>query len=824
MRGIKLLAWVRRRRETMAVLAVLTVVLLVASQWVNGFYLDYREVQMRSQASVLVASASGALANAVNQRLAMVRGLAAFVAVKASSGAGDLDKEFPLFSESYVNQVPGIRNLAVAPNFVVKWVYPMDAGNMRVIGNDLLTDKRPGFADAVRRSIQSRGVVMHDPVELIQGGRGVLARHAVVINGVPWGAVSVVFTLSALMESSHLVIPEEYTWALRSFTGVEVAGDQRAFDMNPVVARIDLPEGHWDLALAPTEGWRKASEAGPEVLAMRFGRYAVVIVVLGLIFQQMERMRLLRAANENAKAQVEFKSSFLANMSHEIRTPMNGIIGMASLALSDDLSAMQRGRVESIQKSADRLLGIIDDILDLSKIEAGQLHIEKVAFDLNALIDSTISMVSEKIGTKGLKMFVRLDRAVPLTLVGDSLRISQILLNYVNNAVKFTQHGSVTVLVEQEDVTADGMILRFSVIDTGIGLTPDAQSRLFRSFQQAENSTTRRYGGTGLGLAISKQLANLMGGEVGVDSEVGVGSTFWFTVKLGVQHNSDRTAVLAAGDSDWVVGERQVRAADQFDLVGARVLLVEDTLTNQMVAMGFLQAAGVIVDIVDNGQHALEMLEENSYDLILMDLHMPVMDGLEATRRIRSQPCFKDLPIVAMTANAMPQHQKECMAVGMNDFIAKPFYPARLYAVIQRWIPRLRFEMVDKSEVSPPELSLQAPLPPDDIGLNVRAGLHRMAGHNGLYLRALQHFVSSQGDAVARITAAVTAGDLMRARRDVHGLIGGAGQIEANQIEQLAELVERRLEQGEFPDAEALDTLNWHLQRLVQGIEQTAKS
>ena len=815
----RLRALARARPKAFYVVSALGVVLVGLSVWVDAFYVNYRATEIRGQASVLAASASGAVANALNQRLALVRGLAAFVSVKVADGnVADLEKEFPIFAATYFDQVAGIRNIAVDPDFVVKWVYPMDAGNMKVIGNDLLKDQRPGFADAIRRAIKSRGLVVHEPVELIQGGLGLLARHAIVTNDGPWGAVGMVFNVSTLMDSSRMVIPDGYAWALRTSSGRPVAGDAKVFDQEPVVARIDLPEGFWEFALVPTVGWNNASVQGIEVFGLRIGLFAVCLILLGLVIEQMERVRLLRAAHQSAEAEARFKSNFLANMSHEIRTPMNGIIGMASLALSGELIPEQRGYIETIQLSADRLLGIINDILDFSKIEAGQMQIEQAPFQLNELIDSTLSLVSEKAVSKGLKFYVQLERAIPAELVGDSLRISQILLNYINNAVKFTEHGSITILVEHQSGVEDDILLRFSVKDTGIGMTPEQQARLFQSFQQADASTTRRFGGTGLGLSISKQLAGLMGGDVGVSSQLGEGSTFWFTVKAGICKDSS-TRKQIAGGGDY----RKAKLVEQYNLAGARVLLVEDTLTNQMVAMGFMQSAGILADIVDNGEKAVRMVEQNSYDVVLMDLHMPGMDGLEATRRIRSQPQFKDLPIIAMTANAMPQHHRECLENGMNDFIAKPFYPDALFAMIQKWIPRLRFEMVDKSAQMSGIFVSDTPLPPDDVGLDVAAGLKRMSGNKAVYLQALQHFYTAHAQTIAQIRLAGVNGNAGDAARLAKGLKIAAEQIEAGRVCYLAGRIEHALS-NEADDngilGELLDEAEHQLNGVITAIGQ----
>ena len=525
-------------------------------------------------------------------------------------------------------------------------------------------------------------------------------------------------------------------------------------------------------------------------------------------------------AREIAEEAAKTKSDFLANMSHEIRTPMNAIIGMAHLALKTDMTPRQRDYVKKIQGSGQHLLGIINDILDFSKIEAGKLNVEHSEFELDKLLDNVANLVAEKTTAKGLELVFDIDPDVPRNLVGDSLRMGQVLINYANNAVKFTETGEIDVIIKVQERTANEILLWCGVKDTGIGLTPEQQARLFQSFSQADASTTRKYGGTGLGLSISKKLADLMGGAVGVDSEHGKGSTFWFTARLGigaakarallpepdlrgrrvlvVDDNENARLVLndllasmtfvveevGAGATaieaiksksgtpeafeivflDWqmpgmdgIETARQILAlglADAPHLVmvtaygreeimkqaqevgieevlikpvnasllfdtamrvlgavvedkrsagdapsllleamaaikGARILLVEDNDLNQEVAGEILRDAGFVVDIADNGQIAVNMVNataDNLYDIVLMDMQMPVMDGVTATTEIRKDSKFNELPIVAMTANAMQQDKDKCLAAGMVDFITKPIQPDELWTALRRWI------------------------------------------------------------------------------------------------------------------------------------------
>lgn len=668
-------------------------------------YRDKLIADDRARIGIALDNSALALSNAMNRRFALLHGLKAFVESAITQGheRDILDSSFDLFASSLYSTSPGIRNFIVAPDGINTYVWPLET-NRKAVGHNLLQDKRPQVRLDVHRALSQGTLTLSGPYELRQGGLGLVCRLAVFKGKAFWGLVTMVLDMPDVFAETKLVqAPAGLSMAIIGNDGNVFHGDKLVPASQPVIAPVLLPEGSWQLAFVPEQGWLHESIWSLAIFCVLGGTVTLGVGAVSFYLfgrnirleeavtrrtaelsvknDQLQHEIRLRKVAENrllkeknmADVANRTKSAFLATMSHDIRTPLSGAVGMNTLLQHTHLDKEQKQYVQAALDCSWRVLELLSDILDLSKIEAGKLELRQTSFSIATILHQAESVFGPACMDKGVIFSARMTPDLPKAVVGDEGRIMQILNNLISNAVKHTKSGRVDVCVSLvPGGQSEEQIVLFSVMDTGAGIPDEKMETLFDAYTQLQSPAARE--GVGLGLSIVRRLVLLMNGSLCMTSEVGLGTEFHCSLPL-------RRVVMAP--------ETVEPAADVTELPPMRVLVVEDEKINQLVLGRLLEKLGHAVMLADNGQQALDMLTEERFDLIFMDNQMPIMDGRETARAIRSgQAGNRDIPIIALTACAMTGDRERMLEAGMNDYLSKPIDMRTLLMIMRRWGPQ----------------------------------------------------------------------------------------------------------------------------------------
>jgi len=630
----------------------------------------YQEV-VRGNTVQQLSAVRATAEKSINQRMMLTLGLKAHASVNPEMSAD----EFAAIAESLQQEATGIRSMSLIPDNIISDVYPR-AGNENAIGLNLLAT--PGQRDSVLRAMETGEADLTGPIDLVQGGRAYVNRAPVYIRNDDgtkkyWGLVSVLVDEATIHKEISDSCAEDVVFSIRRADadgGAYLIGKPSIGKQNPVSQDISLPVGRWVLEGIPKEGWPKRA---PISNALRFIGSLVAVAAGILMYLLLRGNRRYRQAREVALAASRAKSEFLANMSHEIRTPLNGINGVATLLRDTQTTVEQEEHLNTIEKSADALLFLLNDLLDLSKIEAGKIELENKPFYLRDSIQDCLAPLLVRATNKGINLNSEIASDVPNYLQGDTHRLHQILRNLIGNAIKFTEAGKIELKISLDTETvspAGNTRIRFEVSDTGIGVSNEQREHIFQAFSQADTSTTRRFGGTGLGLAISSQLVELMNGRIWLESDVGAGSTFHFIAEFPILKEPE---------------EQPLEKSTESNCRPLKILLAEDGAVNRTVATALLKRRDHSVVVAVDGVQAVAAFQKEAFDIVLMDVHMPNMDGLEATREIRSLEGNNGrTPIIAVTAAAFTEDRQRCLESGMDDYLAKPIKPELLYEMLAK--------------------------------------------------------------------------------------------------------------------------------------------